>query len=165
MTVLVFGGAAYLGLCVPGGDPGNRVRMRALSEQHTLCLCLLGAVSYTHLDVYKRQHVRRPVAAVIAAARQAVVGQAARPHHLCAGVQVLRIGMQDLRFRDDRAHQRLGHAVGDLHAAAVGEVALHGMHEDIRAAAAGLIVRQGERELRIHAVSYTHLSQPDAGSL
>lgn len=45
VAVLVFGGAAYLGLCVPGGDPGNRVRMRALSEQHTLCLCLLGVLA------------------------------------------------------------------------------------------------------------------------
>ncbi len=76
--------------------------------------------------------------------------QAAGPHHLGAGVVVLRVLHQDLGVGHHRAQQALGDGIGDLHVAAVGEVALHGVHHDVGASAGGLVVRQRHGELRVH---------------
>ena len=96
------------------------------------------------------QLVGHPVPAVVAAAGQAVVRQASGPHDLRPGVVVLRILRQDLRVLLHRAQQALRQRVGDLHVPAVGEVPLHGVHHDVRAAAGRLVVRQGHGQFRVH---------------
>ena len=86
----------------------------------------------------------------VPAAGQTVVGQAAGPHDLRPGLIVLRIDVKDRSVFHDRAQEALRQRVRYLHLRTVGEVPFHGMHHDIGAAGAGLIVRQGQRQLRVH---------------
>ena len=94
--------------------------------------------------------VRRPVAAVGAAAREAVVREAARPHDFGARVVVFGLGHKYFRVPDNCAHERRGYAVGELHASAAAEPALHRVHEDVHAAAGRLVRGQGHRQLGVH---------------
>ncbi len=78
------------------------------------------------------------------------MGETARPHHLSPGLVVGRVGVEDDGILHHGAQQALGQCVRQLHVAAVGEVALHGVHHDVGAAGLGLIVGQGDGQLRVH---------------
>ena len=83
--------------------------------------------------------VRRPVLH-LADAHEVVVGETARPHQLGAGVVVVRVGKRFFHVRHHGLEQTLAHAVKKLRVVGVGEIALHGVHHDVHAAA-----RAGER--------------------
>ena len=85
-----------------------------------------------------------------AAAGQVVMGQAARPHDLRPGLQILRLPVQDAGLSHHGAKQPLGQTVGEFEVAAIDKIALHGVHHDVRAAAHALVIRQGEGEARVH---------------
>ena len=76
--------------------------------------------------------------------------QAACPHDLGARVVILGIVAEDDGLRHDGAQKPLGDAVRDFQRIALREIALHGVHEDIGAAAGGLVIRQGHGQLRVH---------------
>ena len=108
----------------------------------------VGHVEHTaHLVL---EFVGHKVAAGDAAAGQAIVRETARPHHLGPGLVVGRVGVEDDRILHHGAQQALGQRVGQLHIAAIGEIALHGVHHDVGAAGLGLIVGQGLGELGVH---------------
>mgnify|MGYP007028319714 CR=1 FL=1 len=108
----------------------------------------VGHVEHTaHLVL---EFVGHKVASGDAAAGQAVVRETARPHHLGPGLVVGRVGVEDDRVLHHGAQQALGQRVGQLHIAAIGEIALHGVHHDVGAAGLGLIVGQGLGELGVH---------------
>ena len=86
----------------------------------------------------------------VSAAGEVVVGQAARPHNAGAGVVVRRVLHRLLRRVHDRAHQPLGDGVRRLHRLIPGEVPLHCVRDDVRAAGRRLIRRQREHQLRVH---------------
>ena len=91
-----------------------------------------------------------PVATIRATAGQAVMAEGGGPHDFCARIIVFRIRHQDVCIGHHRAEQALGDRVGQLHGAAIVEVALHRVHADVRCTGHGLILRQSHRELRIH---------------
>ena len=78
----------------------------------------------------------------ISAAGEAVVGETSGPHHLGSRVIVVWIVHKDLRVRDHGAHKTFRNGIGDLHISAVCEIALHGMHQNIGAAAGCLVWRE-----------------------
>ena len=90
------------------------------------------------------------VASVMSASGQAVVRKAARPHDLSACVVVLRVVAQNLRLLHHRAHQRFGDAVRDFHGVALHKIALQRVHQNIRAAACRLVIRQGHGQFGVH---------------
>ena len=76
--------------------------------------------------------------------------KAACPHDLGARVVILGIVAEDERLRHDGAQQAFGDAIRDFHRVALNKVALHGVHENIGAAAGGLIIRQSHGQFGIH---------------
>ena len=94
------------------------------------------------------------VSAVVSAAGEAIVRETSGPHHLGSRVIVVWIVHKDLRVRDHGAHKTFRNGVGDLHISAVCEIALHGMHQNIGAAAGCLVRRESHCDLRVHDSEY-----------
>ena len=114
-----------------------------------------GAEAGTVGDVPEAAHfvfhaVADPVAAVAAAAGEAVVGETAGPHDFGAGTVVSRVAEQEAGVVHDRAQQAFGEAVGQFHGTVFGEVTFHGVHHDVGAAAGRLPGRQRFGVLRVH---------------
>ena len=57
---------------------------------------------------------------------------------------------QDSGIADYGTHQCFRNTVCNLHIAAIGKIALHGVHQNICAAAGSLVIRQCHSKLRIH---------------
>lgn len=85
-----------------------------------------------------------------AAAGETVVREATRPHDLGARVVVLGVAQGRPGALDDGAHEPLGQRIGQGGVRLAGEVALHGVHEDVGRPAGGLVGRQGVGQLRVH---------------
>ena len=96
------------------------------------------------------QSVRSKVTTIRSTPGQSVVGQTSCPHHLRAGIIILRILLQNLRIHDHRTHQAFRNAVSNLHIPTTGKVTLHRMHQDIRTSTCCLIIRKRHCKFRIH---------------
>ena len=83
-------------------------------------------------------------------AADTVVGKGAAPHYISARTIVLRVGHHLGRFLDYGLENPFRNPVGDLNIRGVGKISFKNVRHHVRHTARGLIVRQGERQLRVH---------------
>ena len=96
------------------------------------------------------QHMGGEIPAVIPAACKPIVRKASCPHDFSPRIIIFRIVFQDSGIADYGTHQCFRNTVCNLHIAAIGKIALHGVHQNICAAAGSLVIRQCHSKLRIH---------------
>ena len=78
------------------------------------------------------------------------MGQAPCPHNLCPCLIVLRVIPKDFCIFHNGSHQPFRQPVRNLHIPPICKIPLHRMHQNIRAPAGSLIIRQCKGQLRIH---------------
>ena len=78
-----------------------------------------------------------------------VVGHLACPEYLTCCIVVVMFPEEHWSELDYRTHQSAGELIGEVVALNIGEESLKGMHHDIGAPGADLVVGKSEQELRI----------------